>query len=139
MTFWQSDLMEDGSDPLIAQYRLRTVRVAVLITYLTVGSLIAFPFLAGHPRVDATRYGALVAVALVGATVALVLPWRRLLEAGWAERIMFVWSALDIVLVTLGASLTGGPTSDVVFLYALTTLFFAASYPLSGQIGLLGF
>lgn len=120
-------------------YRLRTVRVAVVVTFLALGCLAVVPFLGGHPHVNGPLFAAMLGVAGVGAVGAAVLPWRRAFAAGWGERLMFVWSALDIVLVTLGAALTGGPRSDVVFFYALTTLFFAASYPPAGQVGLMAF
>ncbi|HEX5267580.1 MAG TPA: sensor domain-containing diguanylate cyclase [Acidimicrobiales bacterium] len=129
---------ETTTDVLTA-YRIRTVRVAVMVTLLALGCLVALPFVPGHPHVDALLYGILLVVAGVGVGVAAALPWPRLFEAGWGERLLYVWSALDIALVTLGAALTGGPRSDVVFFYALTTLFFAASYPPIGQVGLMAF
>jgi diguanylate cyclase (GGDEF)-like protein len=52
---------------------------------------------------------------------------------------MLAWSALDIVLVTLAVASTGGPRSEVAYLYALTTIFFAASYPGPKQVPLFGF
>ena len=130
------------TEPLQADFRLRTVRVAVLITYLALAALVVWPVLGSvlgtGPDLNPWKYGLLLAAAMTGATVAMSLPWPRLFEAGWGLRLLYVWSAFDIVLVTLGAALTGGPQSDVVFLYALTTVFFAASYPMSGQIGLFG-
>jgi diguanylate cyclase (GGDEF)-like protein len=75
--------------------------------------------------------------AVVAAVAAgFVVPWERLFLAGWGDHAMFAWSAADIILVTVGAAATGGPRSEIVFLYALTTLFFAASYPGVGQVGL---
>lgn len=124
---------------VLTAYRIRTVRVAVMVTVLALGCLTVLPFVPGHPHIDTVAYTIMLALASVGVAVAALLPWPRLFEAGWGERLMFVWSALDIALVTLGAALTGGPRSDVVFFYALTTLFFAASYPPIGQVGLMAF
>src|SRR5581483_4117405 len=126
------------TDLLQTEYRLRTVKVAVLITYLAVAVLAVWPVLGTVPDLNTFGYGLLLGVALAGATVAIALPWPRLFSAGWGVRLLYVWSALDIVLVTLGAALSGGPQSDVVLFYALTTVFFAASYPTAGQIGLFG-
>ena len=129
----------ETSVDVLTAYRIRTVRVAVTVTVLALACLLALPFLPGHPHVNTGLYAVLLALASVGVAVAAALPWPRLFEAGWGERLMFVWSALDIALVTMGAALTGGPRSDVVFFYALTTLFFAASYPPIGQVGLMSF
>ena len=130
-----------GTEPvdLRTEYRIRTVKVAVVVTLLAVGCLTALPFVPGHPRLNGGLFGVLLVLAIGGAMGAALLPWRRLFEAGWGERVLFTWSALDIVLVTLGSALTGGPRSEVVFFYALTTLFFAASYPPAGQVGLMAF
>ena len=115
------------------------MRVAVIVTLLAVACLAALPFLPGHPPINHLHYALLLAVASVGGAMAAALPWPRVFAAGWGERLMYVWSALDIALVTLAAAVTGGPRSDVVFFYALTTLFFAASYPPAGQVGLMAF
>jgi diguanylate cyclase (GGDEF)-like protein len=51
---------------------------------------------------------------------------------------MFAWSTLDIILIAVLAGASGGPYSEVVFLYVLTTVFFAASYPRPAQVALFG-
>ena len=118
--------VDETSADVLTAYRIRTVRVAVMVTVLALGCLTVLPFLPGHPHMNGLLYGLMLALAAVGVSVAAVLPWPRLFAAGWGERLMYLWSALDIALVTLGAALTGGPRSDVGFFYALTTLFFAA-------------
>jgi diguanylate cyclase (GGDEF)-like protein len=133
------------SDPirtpdLLVAYRMRTVGIAVRVTFMAVALLIVVPFVPGHGRINGEPYSALLVVALLGAgAAAFVVPWRWLFDRGWGERAMYLWSALDIILITLVAAATGGPTSEMVFLYALTTLFFAASYPVRGQVALFGF
>lgn len=118
-------------------YRLRTVAIGVDVTLMAVALLAVFPFVPGHPAIDAGPYVVLLGTALAGAGVAgRLIPWQRVFAAGWGDWIMYCWSALDIFLVTLVAAVTGGPGSEVVFLYALTTIFFAASYPGSKQVGL---
>ena len=126
---------DQAADPL-DEYRMRTVRVAVVATYVVVGLLLLLPVMPGHPPVNMKPYVVLVIVAVTGAAAAGLLPWRWLFAAGWGERVMYVWSTVDILLVTAALGVTGGPRSDVVFLYALTTIFFAASYPIAGQAGL---
>lgn len=119
-------------DPL-DEYRMRTVRVAVVSTYVVLGLLIAYPVLPGHATVTTAPYVGLVVVAAIGSTTAALLPWRALFRRGWGERVLSWWSALDIGLITFSLALTGGPRSDLVLLYVLTTIFFAASYPLATQ------
>ncbi len=119
-------------------YRLRTVRVGVMATFVSVLVLTVFLFLPHNPLHQGFFSILLIATFLGGVVVAL-LPWRRLFEIGWGDTAMYLWSVLDIILIT-GFIWTMGLTdsSGLVF-YALTTVFFAASYPLKGQIVLMLF
>ena len=112
----------------IDEYRMRTVRVAVAATYVAVALLLCIPILPGRADINTVPYGFLVGLTAVGGTAAALLPWRRLFAAGWGQRLLYGWSVLDIVLVTSGMAVSGGPQSDVIFLYVLTTVFFAISY-----------
>jgi diguanylate cyclase (GGDEF)-like protein len=123
-----------GDVSAVVRYRLRTVAVGVHSTFLAVVVLAVYPLLPGRPVVRVGPYSALVVAAAVGAVVVRSLPWARLLEHGQATAMLYAWSALDIGLVTIGVLLTGGPHSSLFWLYVLTTLFFAASYPPVGQI-----
>ena len=126
-------------DPL-TPYRLRTVGIAVRVTWGAVAVLAVLIALPGHPKVHMAPYLAVLGVAAAGALITgVVLPWPRLFELGWGTRTMYAWSVLDIALVTAGVALTGGPSSDLVFTYALTTIFFAASYPRRSQLALFAF
>ena len=121
-------------------FRMRTVRIGVQVTLMAVALFLLVPVLPGRPAIRFVPYAAIVTAAAAGAlVVSLAIPWVRLFAAGWGERAMYIWSALDILLVTLAAAATGGPRSEVVYLYALTTVFFAASYPGRGQLGLFAF
>ncbi|HZU73500.1 MAG TPA: sensor domain-containing diguanylate cyclase [Acidimicrobiales bacterium] len=120
-------------------YRIRTARVAVAATYMAMVLLVALPFLPGGPPVPAIPYAALCSVAVAGAALfGFAVPWERLFASGWGEPTFYAWSGLDIVLVTLGCAISGGPTSPLGMLYLLTTIFFAASYPFPGQAALFG-
>jgi diguanylate cyclase (GGDEF)-like protein len=127
-----------AADALL-RYRLRAVKVAVQSTLLVVLFLAAYPVLDRGPDVDPGPYAALVVVAAVGAVAIGRLPWKRLLRSRWGHPALYAWSLLDIVLITVGLELTGGTASPLFWLYILTTLFFAASYPLGGQVALLSF
>jgi signal transduction histidine kinase len=54
-------------------------------------------------------------------------------------RFLYLWSMADIVLVAIGMAATGGGSSPLFFLFALTTVFFGAAYPPRGQACLLAF
>ncbi len=120
----------------LRRYRLRAVGVAVQTTLLVAVVLAVYPLLGGAPDV-ALAYAGLVAGAVVGALVIGRLPWDRILQSRFGIGALYIWSLLDIALITIGLVLTGGGTSSFFWLYVLTTLFFAATYPTSGQVFLL--
>ena len=130
--------MTTATDALL-RYRLRAVRVAVQTTLLVVAFLAVYPFLAGAPPVHQAGYTGLVVVAGLGALVIGRLPWARILRHRHGHGALYAWSVLDIGLITFGIGLTGGAGSTLFWLYLLTTLFFAASYPFAGQVALLLF
>ena len=123
----------------LRRYRVRAVKVAVQTTMLVVVVLGLYPFLEGGPEVEARPYGLLVVVAAAGAAVMGRLPWARMLTTPFGMRALYAWSVADIVLVSIGVVLTGGAPSQLFWLYILTTLFFAVSYPQRGQVVLLTF
>lgn len=130
----KADTRAEHTSALVG-YRIRTVRVAVAATYMALMVLIALPFIPGAAPVQAAPYALLCLVALAGTTLfGFALPWPRLFSAGWGERTFYVWSSLDIALVTLACAVSGGPSSPLGLLYLLTTIFYAASYPLTGQV-----
>lgn len=122
---------------LLVPYRLRTVRLGIQATWLTIAALVPV----GLIRHDfpLARYLAVLGAAAVGVTVVMLLPWRKLFERGWGMRTMYAWSAIDIVLITVLLSVVGPDSVEVFFIYALTTVFFAAAYPPLAQVILLAF
>ncbi len=123
----------------LIDYHLRAVRAGIIATYLVVPVLAVHPFVEGA-EVEWWPYFAVLGVALGGALAISGLPWERLFRRGIGDRFRYAWSVLDIVLITVLLEVSGGPGASPVFgLYALTTVFFAASYPRRGQIVLLGF
>lgn len=125
-------------EPLIA-YRLRTVRTGVWATFLVIAGLALYPFLPRTPPVDAAPYLALLGIAVLGAVAIIALPWKRLFERGVGMRLMYLWSILDIVIITAAIAFSGGARSDFFWVYVLTSFFMASSYPPRGQLALLGF
>ena len=128
-----------GADLELTEYRLRTVRIGVWATIFVLIALFPYIVYPGHDEIQRGPASAVMAIGLVGGLVVAALPWRRLFERGLGMTFMYAWSVLDIALITLLIAFAGDSHMEVFFLYAFTTLFFAASYPARGQISLLSF
>jgi diguanylate cyclase (GGDEF)-like protein/PAS domain S-box-containing protein len=122
---------------LATRYQLRTVRIGSWVTALTLVGLAAYEILPGHGEMNEAVYTGALIVGAVAVAVVAILPWRRLLDGSLGEWALYVWSAGDIALISVAVAATGGGHSELWTLYALTTLFFAASYPPRGQAALL--
>jgi len=120
-------------------FRLRTVRVGLQSSVLVILSLGAYPFLPGGPTLPVGVYMSLLTVGLVGAVLVWRLPWARLFETRTGDVMLYVWSALDIVLITAAFVAAGGGSSSLYLVYLLTTVYFSVSYPVRAQLSLLGF
>src|SRR5438874_8919297 len=116
------------------QVRLGAVRIGVRTTVLVCLGLGAYPLLPGHGRVDGGPYAATLVMASVGVLVVALLPWPRLLRSWAGIGCFYVWSIVDIALIAVAVRATGGPASPLFSTFALTTVFAAICYPLSGQI-----
>ncbi len=123
----------------LLSYRLRAIRVGVTATYLVVASLAVFLLIPARVEVHLAGYIAVLATATVGALVVQFAPWTALFSRGLGMPAMYIWSVLDIVLITLLVIWTGGDESPMFLLFALTTVFFSASYPPRAQLALLVF
>ncbi|HJR45080.1 MAG TPA: PAS domain-containing protein [Actinomycetota bacterium] len=123
----------------LIDYRLRTVRVGVRATWLVVAGLCIYLVFASDRAVDRPVFTGILVVAAGGAAIIALLPWQRLLESRLGLPALYAWSVLDIVLITFLIEATGGAGSVAFVMYALTTVFFSASYPREAQIGLLLF
>jgi len=120
-------------------FRLRGVRIGVQMTFMLLGMLAAYSLLPGHYPVDGRAFAVLLLAAADGAFIISRLPWEQLLTRPTGNRYLYAWAVLDILLVTVAISMTGHADSELFYLYGLTTVFFAASYPLVGQVALLAF
>lgn len=127
----------DTQNQVLKPYRLRTVNIAFQATMLALGALAVYPFLPAAQEVELVPYVALMAVATIGAGAFYKLPWNKLLDHEYGMWVFYAWSFLDIVLITLLVGVSGGARSEIYILYALTTVFLAASYPPKGQAGLI--
>jgi hypothetical protein len=126
--------------PHTVRYLLRTVKVGISATWIVLTALLVYLIAATDAQiVHRTLFlGGLIAAA-AGAAVIAALPWPRLLEGQAGMWVLYAWSALDISLITMLLYATGGSDSPLFVIYALTTVFFSASYPRVAQAVLLAF
>jgi signal transduction histidine kinase len=127
---------QDGEERIdhLARFRLNTVRVGVHSTLLVCLALTAYPLLSGHGRVDMGPYVTCLVLAYTAMVVVAVLPWERLFQRGVGIPLMYAWSLGDTLIITAAMLATGGAESPLFFVYALTMVFAAISYPRSGQV-----
>ena len=130
------EALPPGAEELLLEYRIRTVRIGIWSTGLALAALVVYSLLPGRPAIHLGVYLIELFVAAIGVVVVATLPWARILAHPRGMYVFYAWSLLDIGLIALLIVATGGPASAAFLLFALTNLFFAASYPTSGQIGL---
>lgn len=121
------------------RYRLRSVRIGLLVTLLVIAVLTLLPFLPHDAEFHTVPYLGVLIAGAVGAVGIALLPWERLFERGSGVYFLYGWSAVDILLISVGIVVSGGGRSEMFLIYGLTTVFFGISYPLAGQGALLGF
>lgn len=92
-----------------------------------------------HAPIRTVPFFVIVAVAAPGAAGIALLRWPQLFARGRGMPLMYVWSVLDILLITALVAVSGGPRSPFFWLYTLATFFMASSYPPRSQLALLGF
>jgi RNA polymerase sigma factor (sigma-70 family) len=78
--------------------------------------------------VEMGPFGLVFVTVAVSAGLATLLPYERLFRTHWGMPVLFAWSVVNLALIASGIWATGGSGSPLVFLYALTTLFFAVAF-----------
>lgn len=120
-------------------FMLRTIRIGINATWIVVIGLTLYVLFSPSDHTDRARFLAVLAAALAGALLVALLPWPRLLASRWGRPALYAWTALDIVLITVLIDASGAQRSVLFVMYALTTVFFSASYPRVAQWALLVF
>jgi RNA polymerase sigma factor (sigma-70 family) len=111
-----------------APVELPTLRIGMRLILLVPLFSTAAIVLARRTDVEMGPLGWVFVAAAVGAGLATLLPYERLFRAGWGMAIVSAWSIVNLSLIAIGIWATGGPSSPLMFLYALTTLFFAVAF-----------
>src|SRR2546422_656810 len=119
------------------RYWLRSVRIGLLVTVLVIAVLILLPVLPNEAHIQIVPYLGVLTAGAAGGVVIGLLPWERLFERGVGMYFLYGWSAVDILLVSVGIAVSGGGRSEMFLIYRLTTGVFGISYPLAGPAALL--
>ena len=115
-------------DPLEAEFRLHSVTAGAVVTLI-----VCIPALF-YVMTSARESGKILllaawATALVGAVIALVLPWEGIIRSAWREPVFLIWTLLDLCLIGLTVVADGGPSSPITVLFFVPIVFVGASYP----------
>jgi hypothetical protein len=112
-------------DPLEAEFRLHSVTAGAVVTVI-----VCIPALF-YVMTSARESGKILllaawATALVGAVIALVLPWEGIIRSAWREPVLLIWTLLDLCLIGLTVVADGGPSSPITVLFFVPIVFVGA-------------
>ena len=126
-----------GIGPLTT-FRLRMVRVAIVLGLASVVMVVAGTLLPHQPHREVWQTGVwiLAAAATLANTVLALLPWERLIGKRRGEMILTAWGAALVALVAALTYTGGGWTSDYYLLYFLVIPFIATTEPPRRQVAL---
>jgi len=124
-----------GPNERVLPLQLNTLSIGMR-TILLVPLLSAAVLVVGR-RTDVEMgplFGLVLVTVAVSAGLATLLPYERLFRTRWGMPVVFAWSVVNLALIAIGIWATGGSGSPLVFLYALTTLFFAVAFTPRTQV-----
>jgi signal transduction histidine kinase/DNA-directed RNA polymerase specialized sigma24 family protein len=122
------DGQAQGSNERVLPLQLHTLSIGMR-TILLVPLLSAAVLVVGRRTdVEMGPLGLVFVTVAVSAGLATLLPYERLFRTRWGMPVVFAWSVVNLALIAIGIWATGGSGSPLVFLYALTTLFFAVAF-----------
>ncbi len=110
------------------------MRTILLVPLFSTAALV----LARRADVEMGTLGSIFVAFAVSAGLATLLPYERLFRMGWGMPVVFGWSVVNLAVIAIGVWATGGSSSSLMFLYALTTVFFAVAFAPRAQLILLG-
>lgn len=117
-----------GSNERVLPLQLHALSIGMR-TILLVPLLSAAVLVVGRRTdVEMGPFGLVFVTVAVSAGLATLLPYERLFRTRWGMPVVFAWSVVNLALIASGIWATGGSRSPLVFLYALTTLFFAVAF-----------
>lgn len=129
----------DETEVALIPFRVRMIRNTIPAAALMGSAALIYFIFADTDLYSIELFLGLLIVGITGTLARTLLPWERLLETRQGTRRLYFWSVVDVILVTIAVAITGGARSEFFFLYALTTVFFAAVYPTRRQAAFLCF
>jgi len=117
---------------LTLPFQFRSVWIGLQVTLLGPLAATSIFVLAGFTAAWMHPYAAGFATVAMAAAIVTMLPWPR---SAWGLRLGYAWLAVDILLFTVGWAPSG--RTGLLFIYAVTTAFFAISFPPRAQVFLL--
>jgi two-component sensor histidine kinase len=128
---WLVTAMPAAAPPPLTAVRLRVVRVALVLGWVSIGVVLAGSMLPEMQHVDVSHplVWALAGVAAVANTVLAALPWPRLVDRSIGGTLLTAWAVGLIGLVTALTAADGGLASEYHLLYVLVIPFVATTEP----------
>jgi hypothetical protein len=115
----------------------RALRVGLRTTLLApLGAAAAVAVVAGQDPKAGAFVPLVVAIAILGIAVTF-LPWDRMAGSAWGRQVLYVWAALDLLLITLAGWSAAGVDAALPLGFGVTIVFFAVVFPVRGQAAFL--
>ena len=131
------DVETRASNDNVLPLRLDTLRIGMRTILLVPLFSAAALVVARRADVEMGGFGPIFLAVAVSAGLATLLPYDRLFRMGWGTPIVLGWSIVNLAVIAIGVWATGGSSSSLIFLYALTTVFFAVAFTPRAQVILL--
>jgi signal transduction histidine kinase/DNA-directed RNA polymerase specialized sigma24 family protein len=131
------DAQTRASNDNVLPLRLDTLRIGMRTILLVPLFSTAALIVARRADVEMGWLGSFFLAVAVSAGLATLLPYERLFRMGWGVPVVLGWSIVNLAVIAIGVWATGGSNSSLMFLYALTTVFFAVAFTPRTQVILL--
>jgi signal transduction histidine kinase/DNA-directed RNA polymerase specialized sigma24 family protein len=131
------DVETRASNDNVLPLRLDTLKIGMRTILLVPLFSTAALVVARRGDVEMGWLGSIFLAVAVSAGLATLLPYERLFRMGWGVPVVLGWSIVNLAVIAIGVWATGGSNSSLMFLYALTTVFFAVAFTPRTQVILL--
>ncbi|MGH2641207.1 MAG: sensor histidine kinase [Actinomycetota bacterium] len=128
-----------GAQHFTESLRPRALRIGLRTTLLApLGAAASVAVFGGEAPSLGSFLPVFLGLVAVGAIVAF-LPWERLIGTPTGSRILLVWAALDVVLITIVGRASDAPDAALPLAYAVAFVFFAVVLSAWAQVACLCF
>ncbi|HUY64627.1 MAG TPA: EAL domain-containing protein [Acidimicrobiales bacterium] len=120
---------EDRID-ILSEVRLQSVGAAVMASFAVLLVLLLYALIPSDSPIERVPYFIIFGAATLCSLGVAMLPWRAFVERGLVLPALYVWSAIDVGLVSAGVALSGGSRSELYLVYLVLCIFQAGvAYP----------